>query len=169
MIIWIWGRPCVGKSTLAEALYKELRKRNWSVRWIDSEKVRIKSGRIESNFTFEERCKYMDKLRFMAQMYSKCNEFVIVSAITPYKGMRYRNRKAFGNNLLEIYMKASIQSCKERDKKNIYEKALSGEIKNFTGISDKFDKGETFDIMCDTDSKTFQENLNKILKHLNYL
>lgn len=132
---------------------------------LDGDAVR-KEMKDGDKFDFRSRCLYMDKLRFMAQMYSKSKEVVIVSAITPYKGMRYRNKKALGSRLIEVYMNASFQRCAARDTKGMYALAKEGKIEYFTGISDKFDEGETQDIECNTEKETVEQSRDKILNYL---
>lgn len=166
MIIWIWGRPCSGKTTLAGELYNYFKSLKKEVELIDSDYVR-KRSKDGGNFDFKSRCLHMDKLRFMTQMTAKCNEVVIVAAITPYKGMRYRNRKAFGRRLVEVYMNASFQACADRDDKGLYVLAKEGKIEHFTGISDKLDKGETHDIECNTEIESIEESKYKVLNYLN--
>ncbi len=60
------------------------------------------------------------------------------------------------NNIV-VYVKADIETCKKRDYKGVYQKALNGEIKNFTGISDVYEEPQYAEIVIDTDKTSIEE------------
>jgi adenylylsulfate kinase len=73
-------------------------------------------------------------------------------------------------NYIEIYVKASVEACKKRDKKGIYERAERGEIKNFTGVSDVYEEPESPALILDTETHSFQECSKRVLRYVdNYL
>ena len=47
-----------------------------------------------------------------------------------------------GDRFIEVYVKASVDTCAERDVKGLYAKAFAGEIKEFTGVSDPYEVPE---------------------------
>ena len=48
----------------------------------------------------------------------------------------------------------------------MYKKALTGEIKNFTGIDDPYEEPQNPEIVIDTDNETVQESVDKVLTYL---
>ena len=90
---------------------------------------------------------------------------VICAAISPYKSIRNENRKLIGD-FIEVYVKASVEKCTERDVKGLYKKALAGEIKEFTGVSDPFEAPDNPEVICDTEVETPEESAAKIIDKL---
>ena len=73
---------------------------------------------------------------------------MITAAISPYQEIRDEARELMGERFIEVYVKASVETCAERDVKGLYEKAFSGEIKEFTGVSDPYEAPEHAEIVC---------------------
>ena len=65
---------------------------------------------------------------------------VITAAISPYREIRDEARELMGDRFIEVFVKASVEVCAERDVKGLYEKAFAGEIKEFTGVSDPYEE-----------------------------
>ena len=93
---------------------------------------------------------------------------VLTSFISPYREVRAHAREEIGN-FVEVYAKCSLEVCKERDVKGLYEKAIKGEIKEFTGISDPYEEPLNPEILLETDKETLEESANKVIKALNDL
>ena len=90
---------------------------------------------------------------------------VITAAISPYRDIRDQNRALIGD-FVEVYAKCSIEELTRRDVKGLYEKALRGEIQNFTGISDPYEEPHSPEVIVDTEKETMEESLSKILSYL---
>jgi adenylylsulfate kinase len=67
---------------------------------------------------------------------------------------------------IETYIKASVEVCEDRDVKGLYAKARSGEIKEFTGVSDPYEPPESPEIVCETEQETPEESAKKIVDFL---
>ena len=67
---------------------------------------------------------------------------------------------------IEAYVKASVEECERRDVKGLYAKARSGEIKEFTGVSDPYEPPENPELVIDTESQTPEESAQQILDFL---
>ena len=91
---------------------------------------------------------------------------VITAAISPYADIRDQNRALIGDGFVEVYAQCSIEELTRRDVKGLYEKALRGEIQNFTGISDPYEAPEHAEVIVDTEKENEAESLAKILAHL---
>ena len=71
-----------------------------------------------------------------------------------------------GDRFVEAYVKASVEVCEERDVKGLYAKARSGEIKEFTGVSDPYEVPENPELVIDTESQSPEESAQQILAYL---
>ena len=71
-----------------------------------------------------------------------------------------------GERFVEAYVKASVETCEERDVKGLYAKARSGEIKEFTGVSDPYEIPENPELVIDTESQSAEESAQQILTYL---
>jgi adenylylsulfate kinase len=71
-----------------------------------------------------------------------------------------------GDRFIEVYVKASVDTCAERDVKGLYAKAFAGEIKEFTGVSDPYEAPENPEVVCDTESETAEESAQKLIEYL---
>jgi adenylylsulfate kinase len=91
---------------------------------------------------------------------------VITAAISPYKEIRNEAREMMDDRFVEAYVKASVETCEERDVKGLYAKARSGEIKEFTGVSDPYEIPENPELVIDTESQSPEESAQQILTYL---
>jgi len=69
-------------------------------------------------------------------------------------------------NFIEVFVNAPLEVCEKRDKKGLYKKARLGKIKNFTGISDPYEKPVNPELELKTDKETAKESVNKVIKYL---
>jgi adenylylsulfate kinase len=67
---------------------------------------------------------------------------------------------------IEIYVKASIETCEKRDPKGLYKKARAGELKNFTGIDDPYEAPEKAEIILDADTKGIDDLAHEVVGYL---
>jgi adenylylsulfate kinase len=91
---------------------------------------------------------------------------VITAAISPYKEIRDEARALMGDRFIEVFVKASVDTCAERDVKGLYAKAFSGEIKEFTGVSDPYEEPERPEVVCDTEGESAEESAEKLIAYL---
>ena len=89
---------------------------------------------------------------------------MIVSVITPREEFRKSARKIIGDDdLLEIYVKASFETCRQRDVKGLYDKADAGKIANFTGQASSFEEPEQADVILNTEQNSLKSCLEQLL------
>ena len=91
---------------------------------------------------------------------------MITAAISPYREIRDEARQMMGDRFVEAYVKASVEVCEERDVKGLYAKARSGEIKEFTGVSDPYEPPENPELVIDTEQQSPEESAQQILTYL---
>lgn len=148
-VLWFSGLPVSGKTTIADLVYEKLSKKSLDIERIDSKNVR--KFFPEVGFTRKERILHLKRVSYLVKILEKNNVSVVASFVSPYKEARENIRKMTGNNYVEIYVKASVETCKTRDERGIYKKAEKGEIKNFTGVSDLYEEPESPHIILETE------------------
>ena len=116
-------------------------------------------------FSKEDREVHANRVAYVSRLLARNGVIAIVGLISPYREFRQRAR-AMAGNFVEVYVKCSLDECIDRDVKGHYEKALSGEITNFTGVSDPYEKPENPEVTVDTESETPEESAEKILGKL---
>lgn len=153
-IYWLTGLPCSGKTTIANELGRHL-----YAEILDGDEIRDLTNNIE--FTKENRTRHMMYVAAMAHYVSKYVD-VIVSLVSPIRSVR-NSIKIKHPNLYEIYVQCDLNICKHRDTKGMYEKAIRGEITNFTGVQEEYEEPLDPDIVVRTDKSSIEECVNQIL------
>jgi adenylyl-sulfate kinase len=159
--IWFTGLSGAGKSTLAQALEPVLKERGHRVEILDGDVVRTNLSK-GLGFSKEDRDTNILRIGFVAHLLSRNGVAVVTAAISPYREIRDQNRELIGD-FVEVYAKCSIEELTRRDVKGLYEKALRGEIQNFTGISDPYEEPLNPEVTVDTETESIEESLAKIL------
>jgi len=165
--IWFTGLPCSGKTTLALKLNAELMKRGFNPEELDGDITRkyLSKG---LGFSKEDRDENIRRVGFVCSLLTKHGAVTTAAFVSPYRSIRAEIREMIGN-FVEVYVKCSLEKCIERDVKGMYKKAIAGEIKNFTGISDPFEEPEKPELVVETDKESEAESLEKILDKLEEL
>jgi adenylyl-sulfate kinase len=163
-VVWMTGLSGAGKTTIALILMESLRARGVRVERLDGDVVRQSLTR-DLGFTKEDRDKNIERVTFVAKLLSRNGVGCICSFISPYQAVRDQVR-AETTNFVEVFVDAPLEVVIERDVKGLYEKALAGEIENFTGISDPFEAPSKPDIHVRTDRQTPQESAQRIIDYL---
>lgn len=163
-VLWFTGLPCSGKTTVADKLAGELKRRGKKVERLDSDIVR-QSLTSDLGFSKEDRDENIKRVTFVAKLLSRNGVATLVSFISPYKKKREHARRET-TNFIEVFVDCPIQECEKRDIKGMYKLARAGEIKDFTGISDPYEEPENPQITINTDKETVEESCRKILEYL---
>ncbi len=165
--LWFTGLPCSGKSAVADRVAEILRGRGLRVERLDGDIVRQDLTR-DLGFSKEDRDENIRRVTFVAKLLTRNGVAVLTSFISPYRDVRARSRREIGN-FLEVYVKCTLEECVRRDVKGMYEKAMRGEIKEFTGVSDPYEEPENPEILLQTDKETLEESVAIVLKRLEEL
>ena len=163
--LWFTGLSGSGKSTITTHLVKELRKRGSKLEVLDGDVVRENLSK-GLGFSKEDRDTNIRRIAFVANLLSRNGVPVITAAISPYREIRDEARQMMDGRFIEIYVKASVEACEERDVKGLYAKARSGEIKEFTGVSDPYEEPLSPEITVETEKQTPEESARQILDFL---
>ncbi len=165
--LWFTGLPCSGKSVVADLVAGRLRDRGLRVERLDGDIVRQSLTR-DLGFSRKDRDENIRRVTFVAKLLTRNGVAVLTSFISPYREIRAEARREIGA-FIEVYAKCPLDVCIERDVKGMYKKAMRGEIKEFTGISDPYEEPLDPEILLETDKETPQESVEKVLKRLDNL
>jgi ATP sulfurylase/adenylyl-sulfate kinase len=163
-VIWLTGLSGAGKSTIADALKTRLELHGHQVQILDGDLVR--AGLCAGlGFSREDRDENIRRIAVVADLLSRNGVTVIVAAISPYREARDLARAQIGR-FVEVLVDCTIAELVRRDVKGLYAKALAGEIKAFTGISDPYEPPLAPEIRVDTGTQTVDESVEFILAFL---
>lgn len=163
-IIWFTGLSGSGKTTIARILEQRIRASGRKFESLDGDVVRTNLSK-GLGFSKEDRDTNIRRIGWVAEVLTRNGVCVLASAISPYRDIRDEVRRNVGS-FIEVYVKCSIPELTRRDVKGLYEKALKGEIKNFTGISDPYEEPLNADVVVDTEAEDLQESVGKVLAAL---
>jgi adenylylsulfate kinase len=163
--IWFTGLSGAGKTTISDLVAPALRERGLKVEVLDGDVVRTNLSK-GLGFSKEDRDTNIRRIAFVADLLSRNGVGVITAAISPYREIRREARETMGERFIEVYVKASVEACAERDVKGLYEKAFKGEIKEFTGVSDPYEPPLSPEITLDTEHDSAEEDAAKVLSLL---
>jgi len=165
--LWFTGLPCSGKSAIADKLAEILREKGLRVERLDGDIVRQGLTR-DLGFSRKDRDENIRRVTFVAKLLTRNGVAVLTSFISPYREIRDESRREIGT-FLEVYVKCPVDVCMERDVKGMYKKALRGEIKEFTGVSDPYEEPLSPEIFIESDKETLDESVRNVLKGLERL
>jgi len=162
-VIWIYGLSGSGKSTLANLLERRLHADARLVKVLDGDNIRSGLNR-NLGFSDEDRLENIRRVSEVAKLFAECGVITITSFITPNNELRRLAREVIGEaDLLEVYVKASFETCQIRDPKGLYAKVAAGEVKQFTGKDSAFEEPESPDLVIDTEAFSEEECLAQLL------
>ncbi len=161
--LWFTGLPLSGKTTIADKVYTELEKLQIPLERLDSKDIRDLIPNI--GFTREDRNRHMHRIGFLIQKLQKNSISTVASFVSPYRESRKAIRTMVTNNIV-VYVKTDIETCKARDYKGKYEKALRGELQNFSGVNDVYEEPQHAEIIIDTDSMSADEAAAHIVRYV---
>lgn len=162
--LWFTGLSGAGKSTLSQKVADELRRRGEKVELLDGDEVRTHMSQ-GLTFSREDRDVNVKRIGFVCKLLTRNGVWAVSAAISPYREARDYNRKEIGD-FVEIYVECSIEKLSQRDVKGLYKKALAGEIKNFTGVSDPYEPPTRPEITVNSEKETVEESFGKIMSYL---
>ena len=164
IIIWFTGLSGSGKSTIANALEKKLFELNYKTYLLDGDNIRHGLN-SDLGFSDENRIENIRRIGEVAKLFVDSGMIVITAFISPFQKERDFVRNLVNKDeFIEVFIDTPIEICQKRDPKGLYKKALSGEIKNFTGVSSPYEKPLNPEIILN--SYKVDENIAQIIKYL---
>jgi adenylylsulfate kinase len=166
-VLWFTGLSGAGKTTIADIVEARLQQRGSKIEVLDGDVVRTNLSK-GLGFSREDRDTNIARIAFVANLLARNDVPVITAAISPYAETRAAARELIGDDkFIEIHVATSLEDCEARDTKGLYAKARSGEIKEFTGISDPYEAPEDPEITIETSGDiTADESADQIFAYL---
>ena len=159
--VWLTGLSGAGKSTIAQGLEAELRRMNRKVEVLDGDVVRTNLSK-GLGFSKEDRDTNIRRIGFVSKLLTRNGVTTIVAAISPYRDVRDEVRADIGD-FVEVYVECPLDELVNRDVKGLYAKAISGEISNFTGVSDPYEEPLKPEVVTATDQESIEESVDNVL------
>jgi len=163
-VIWLTGLSGSGKTTIAKAIHKQLDDFFYHSFVLDGDIVRDGLSK-DLNFSKENRAENIRRIAEVAKLFADSGVIVTVAFISPYEEDRALARQIIGEErFYEVFLNCPLKVCEERDVKGLYYKARQGLIKNFTGVSDPYEKPKYSNLSLETHVLTLQECVDKVFK-----
>ena len=166
VVLWFTGLSGSGKSTLAHVLEEKLFNKGCKTFVLDGDNVR---HGLNSNLDFSDndRKENIRRIGEVAKLMLESGLIVMTAFISPFREDRTAVRNLISNSdFIEIYCKASLETCELRDVKGLYKRARAGKIKNYTGIDSPYEAPINPELIIDTDKETLDESVSKIYSFL---
>ena len=166
VVVWLTGLSGCGKSTVATELQKELFDRGCRVFILDGDNIRHGLNG-DLGFSPEDREENIRRIGEVAKLFADAGTIAITSFISPYRNDRDRNRGLLKEGeFVEVFVKAALEVCEERDPKGLYKKARAGIIPEFTGISAPYEEPLQPELVIETDKLSVEKSAQKIIDYL---
>lgn len=165
-LLWFTGLSGAGKSTVANLVEQRLARAGHHTYTLDGDNVRHGLNR-DLGFTEADRVENIRRVGEVAKLFVDAGLIVTTAFISPFRSERQAVRDLLEDDeFLEVFVDAPIELCIERDPKGLYEKAIAGEIKNFTGFDSPYEAPETPDIHLDTSALSPDEAADRVIAAL---
>ena len=167
VVVWLTGLSGAGKSTIATALEPRLRSLGRRVESLDGDVVRTHLSK-GLGFSKEDRDTNIQRIGWVSSRITRHGGVAVVSAISPYEETRQAARELveeFGPFVC-IHVHASVDECVRRDTKGLYAKAIAGEIKEFTGISDPYEEPTSHELTITTEGESPEASAERVVVYL---
>ena len=163
--LWFTGLPCSGKTTIAELVKAQLEQDGTAVELLDGDEIR-KHFSAGVGFSKEDRGNHLKRVTYLCHLLSKHGVVVLASFVSPYRENRDYARQLIGERFAEIFVDTPLDECIKRDVKGMYKKALAGEIKQFTGVSDPYEPPTAAEFIIKTTAESAQQSATRVLQVL---
>ncbi len=164
--IWLTGLSGSGKSTIANELAVKLHNEGKLVYVLDGDNIRMGINK-DLGFSVNDRKENIRRIAEVANLMTDLGVIVITAFISPFENERQTAKDIIGkDNFIEIYIKAPLDVCEERDTKGLYKKARTGEIPMFTGIDSPYEEPRFPDMFIKTDKMSIKESVDFIYYNL---
>jgi adenylyl-sulfate kinase len=165
--IWFTGLSGAGKSTLAELLAQQLGVAGKRVEVLDGDVIRTHLSK-GLGFSKEDRDTNIRRIGWVCEILSRNDVVAIAAAISPYREIRDEVRERIGR-FVEVFVEVPLEIAIERDTKGLYKKAIAGEIKQFTGISDPYEPPLHPEVIIHSAEESPEQSAARIIEKLREL
>lgn len=165
LVVWFTGLHGAGKTTIANGLAANLRKKGVPLILLDGDSLR-KSISSDLGYTLKERNKHMKRVADLCKIISDNFVISIACVASPTQESRDYARSKLRNMFL-VYVKCPLEVCEKRDVKGHYRKARSGgKFRDFVGVDLGFEEPKNPDIVLNTDKESVEESVNRLLEEI---
>lgn len=165
LVVWLTGLSASGKSTIAVEAEKILIQRGRAVYRLDGDNIRFGLN-SDLGFSEADRFENIRRIAEVCALFKDAGMIVLACFISPLSSMRQTAREKAAGSFLEVYVKASVETCTGRDPKGLYAKALKGEIRDFTGISAVYEEPEAPELVLDTEASSLEECVGLLVEKI---
>ncbi|MCK4341691.1 MAG: adenylyl-sulfate kinase [Phycisphaerae bacterium] len=167
--IWFTGLSACGKSTIAFTLEHALVEQRGHLSYVlDGDNIRHGLNK-NLGFSPEDRNENIRRIGEVAKLFADAGVLTCTSFISPYRVDRDQARKIHeeaGLPFIEVFVKASVETCEQRDPKGLYKKARAGEIPEFTGVSAPYEEPLNAEIVLETEELSVEQSAQVVLNYL---
>ena len=166
VVVWFTGLSGSGKSTLSHSVEEKLHNLGCRTFVLDGDNVR---HGLSSNLSFnnDDRKENVRRIGEVAKLMMDAGVITMTAFISPFREDRDLVRKLLPqDDFIEIYCKASLETCESRDIKGLYKRARAGEIKNYTGIDSPYEAPNNPELIVDTEHESLEESVSKVIDFL---
>jgi adenylylsulfate kinase len=166
VVVWFTGLSGSGKSTLSHSVEEKLHNLGCRTFVLDGDNIR---HGLSSNLSFsnDDRKENIRRIGEVARLMIDAGVVAMTAFISPFREDRDLVRQLLPQDgFIEIYCKASLETCESRDVKGLYKRARAGEIKNYTGIDSPYEVPINPELVIDTESELLEESVVKVIDFL---
>jgi bifunctional enzyme CysN/CysC len=165
-VLWFTGLSGAGKSTIANLVEAALHRRGAHTVMLDGDNIRRGLNK-DLGFTEVDRVENIRRVGEVARLMSDAGLIVLCSFISPFRAERQLARElAVPGEFIEVFVDAPLDVVVARDPKGLYKRALAGEIKNFTGVDQPYERPETPELVLDSASETAVALADRVVNEL---
>ena len=161
--LWFTGLPLSGKTVIADRVYAKLQKYDLPLERLDSKDIRELIPNI--GYNREDRNRHMYRIAHLIKTLQNNSISTVASFVSPYRESRKAIREMVKQNVV-VYIKTDIETCKQRDYKGVYKKAIEGKLKNFSGINDVYEEPKQAEIVIDTTTMSIEEASEIVVQYI---
>lgn len=166
-VVWLTGLSGSGKSTIANELERVLFNKGQQTYTLDGDNIRFGING-DLGFSDEDRKENIRRVAEVAKLFVDAGVIVIAALISPFEADRKAARQKFSEGeFIEVYVNCPLETCLERDPKGLYQKALTGQISHFTGLTAPYEVPENPEVILETNHNSVEECVAQILEVIN--
>ena len=165
LVLWLTGLSSAGKSTISAIVADRLRAGGHRVEVIDGDLIRERLS-PDLGFSRADRDENVRRVTVLSDLLSRNGVIVVTAMISPYRQTREAVRVELGERFVEVFVKASLEACAQRDPKGLYAMALKGQIGEFTGVSDPYEEPLSPELVLETEQQTKEESAARLIEYV---